>query len=65
MNFKEGEELELRDYFAGQALAGELAQQSGGYVTWENPVRLAERCYKLADAMLAVRNRAPEKAEAR
>ena len=38
--------MTLRDWFAGQALTG--AVQFG-----ENPRRLADRCYEIADAMLA------------
>jgi hypothetical protein len=46
--------MTLRDYFAGQALAGEM-------VTWtERPPEdqaelIARRCYAIADAMLAER----------
>lgn len=45
--------LEIRDYFAGQALAGMFADShlSG---THEN---LAKACYSMADAMLAERNK--------
>jgi hypothetical protein len=46
----------LRDYFAGQALVGDLAgftlQESECYI----PQNVAERAYKYADAMLAARN---------
>ena len=47
-------ESELRDYFAGQALSGELANGS-----WENTPncapRLAQWCYELADVMMHAR----------
>ncbi len=45
---------DLRDWFAGQALAGEMA-------TWETArpedysEKVASRCYAIADAMLAER----------
>jgi hypothetical protein len=42
--------MTLRDYFAGQALTG--AVQFG-----ESPRQLADRCYQMADAMLAARER--------
>jgi hypothetical protein len=42
--------MTLRDWFAGQALAGLLAQ--GGSATWE---RDAENAYQAADAMIAAR----------
>ena len=46
----------VREYFAGQALIGELA--SGGWDNTSNPEKpLAEWCYKLADAMIAERDR--------
>ena len=56
--------MSLRDWFAGQALAGELAAQDGGesFGVW-NPDVLAEQCFKIADAMLAERA-APEAAKA-
>lgn len=43
-------EMTLRDYFAGQALAG---------IAWainnENPQMVAHECYVMADAMLEAR----------
>ena len=42
--------MTLRDWFAGQALAGLLA--SGGAADWSND---AENAYRAADAMLAAR----------
>lgn len=45
--------MSLRDWFAGQALAGELAAQDGdGFWSDESAQTLAERCYLVADAML-------------
>ena len=45
--------MSLRDYFAGQALAGNLANHQ---LTWPKyPVDLVEDCFKLADAMIAKR----------
>jgi len=57
--------MTLRDYFAGQALVGDLASQSvevGIYGTnsggWQK--HAAENAYILADAMLAARERKEE-----
>lgn len=51
--------MTLRDYFAGQALAGDLAawtrEDDGSF----KPEDVAIRCYKVADAML--RERAKER----
>lgn len=48
--------MTLRDWFAGQALAGELAAQDGdGFWSDESALTLAERCYLVADAMLKAR----------
>ena len=44
--------MTLRDYFAGQALASEDAED-----WWKNPKLSAETCYVMADAMLKARNR--------
>ena len=49
--------MSLRDWFAGQALAGMLAE-SGAPVSWQAEVRLrtaAAIAYQMADAMLAER----------
>ena len=54
--------MSLRDWFAGQALAGDLASQSieVGYYTGENWQKEAARnAYRLADAMLAARKAKP------
>ena len=45
----------LRDYFAGQALAGLYTQPSHGLHETD-----AEYCYRMADAMLAERAKAKE-----
>jgi hypothetical protein len=51
--------ITLRDYFAGQALAGDLDQgqhESTNYSDrvswWHDPKKIAERAYAIADAML-------------
>jgi hypothetical protein len=44
--------MSLRDYFAGQALMGLLAADTGG--SWDKN-RCAEAAYFLAEAMLTVR----------
>jgi hypothetical protein len=48
--------MTLRDYFAGQALNGELASQ-GADCSWSERqfTTLAKRCYAIAHAMLAER----------
>ena len=45
------EGMTLRDYFAGQAMAGELASHGKIYSTVESRL-LSEQCYRYADAML-------------
>ena len=46
--------MTLRDWFAGQALAGEMATWTESDVSpYANSV--AKRCYKIADAMLEAR----------
>ena len=50
--YQEG--MSLRDYFAGQALMGMMASDAG----WATPqAEVARGAYKLADAMLAERER--------
>jgi hypothetical protein len=50
--------MELRDYFAGQALFGIIAAYSGADVALP-PARIAaEQAYDYAHAMLAVREKA-------
>ena len=45
----------LRDYFAGQALAGFFAYTGAEHMN-EATSDTADYCYKMADAMLAKRN---------
>ena len=44
--------MTLRDYFAGQALAGAMAATAYEGVEWSG---IARECYAIADAMLAAR----------
>jgi len=46
-------DISLRDYFAGQALAGELATQNENW-SWRDDMldSLSKRCYLIADAMI-------------
>jgi len=53
-------EMTLRDYFAGQALAGVLAYYNGhrgDYHTNSTPESTAESCFIFADAMLKEHNK--------
>lgn len=43
--------MTLRDWFAGQALAGEMTRDDGGH-----RLDVARRCYAFADAMLRERD---------
>lgn len=47
--------MSLRDWFAGQALAGHLAGEPGSHLL---PERLAPACYDYADAMIKARSMA-------
>jgi hypothetical protein len=48
--------MTLRDYFAGQALAGQLAfSPSDPFKKYHQPEEVAAACYRFADAMLAAR----------
>lgn len=47
--------MSLRDWFAGQALAGMMASEVDGSTYNEDPA--AERAYRFADAMLAEREK--------
>jgi hypothetical protein len=50
-----GTGMTLRDYFAGKVLAGAIscrADNNGGFAA-----ALAEECYRVADAMIAARDR--------
>jgi hypothetical protein len=49
------EGMTLRDYFAGQVLAGFASQY--GFVSTETREALAIRCYQVADAMLIQRSK--------
>ncbi len=44
--------FDLRDYFAGQALCGDLAGQHAGVASDEDADFIAQRAYEFADAML-------------
>lgn len=46
--------MSLRDWFAGQALAGKMSIDSIEFLSRED---IADRCYRQADAMLAARDR--------
>jgi hypothetical protein len=49
--------LTTRDYFAAKAMQGELAcQTQADGDTWNDLDRLAQRAYRIADAMLKARN---------
>lgn len=48
--------MTLRDWFAGQALAG-LARDTSGDVTFQSLKQAAEEAYFYADAMLAERSK--------
>jgi hypothetical protein len=58
---RESAGMSLRDWFAGQALAGDLASQSMVvYYTGEDwQKEAAQNAYRLADAMLAARKAKP------
>ena len=48
--------MTLRDYFAGQALAGQLAfSPSDPFKKYHQPEDVAAACYRFADAMIAER----------
>ena len=51
----EGAAISLRDWFAGQALAGVLAKMTHDEYLGSAHVQIAEDAYHLADAMLAQR----------
>jgi hypothetical protein len=53
------EGMTLRDYFAGQALGGQLAfSPSDPFKKYHQPEEVAAACYRFADAMLAARKEA-------
>ena len=50
--------MTLRDYFAGQALAGSLEQgvEDDMHCSWwHDPTKIAKRAYAVADAMMKAR----------
>lgn len=48
--------MTLRDYLAGQALAGQLAfSPSDPFKKYHQPEEVAAACFRFADAMLAAR----------
>jgi len=57
---KENSGMDLRDYFAGQALAGGLEQGVENDMQtnwWHSPERIAKRAYAIADAMMEERDK--------
>lgn len=57
---KQSTGMELRDYFASQALAGGLEQGVENDVQtnwWHSPERIAQRAYEIADAMMKAREK--------
>lgn len=48
--------MTLRDYFAGQSLAGMMATRVGPAHKF-HPIEDAQHCYRIADAMLAEREK--------
>ena len=57
---KQSTGMELRDYFAGQALAGGLEQGVENDMQtnwWHSPERIAKRAYAIADAMMEEREK--------
>ena len=51
--YEEAVGMTLRDWFAGQAMAGLLAYPGAG--EWASPDKLAVNVYRYADAMLEAR----------
>jgi hypothetical protein len=52
--------MDLRDYFASQALAGGLEQGVENDMQtnwWHSPERIAQRAYEIADAMMEAREK--------
>lgn len=52
--------MSLRDWFAGQALAGAMANH-GSYGAGNGPGDIAVRAYEIADAMIAERQKVSPK----
>jgi len=46
--------MDLRDWFAGLAMQGEIASQDSG--SWDDVDRLAQYAYCVADAMMKARD---------
>jgi hypothetical protein len=55
LNVMHWEGMSLRDWFAGMAMQGELANQTYPDGEWVKFNRLASISYEIADAMLAAR----------
>ena len=53
--------VDLRDWFAGQALVGILAREANAFVTASKSPETAAQAYRLSDAMLAARAQTEEK----
>lgn len=53
--------MSLRDYFAGQALVGQLAfsPPDDAYNKFHKPEDVAEMCFRFADALIAARKVQP------
>ncbi|WP_028752718.1 hypothetical protein [Rhizobium leucaenae] len=50
--------MSLRDYFAGQALSGQLSfSPHDSFDKYHQPDEVAAACYRFADAMLAARKK--------
>ena len=58
--YRHTEGMTLRDYFAGQALAGNLEQGVENDMHcgwWHDSSKIAQRAYAIADAMLKARSK--------
>ena len=54
----QAEGMSLRDWFAGQALAGLLRDNHTGCANFDRQDQLSRLAYQIADAMLAARSEA-------
>jgi len=52
-----GDGMTLRDYFAGQALIGQISTESGVFNLGESYKKTSKMCYIYADAMISERNK--------